>query len=135
VLKTVVQDFDLGTAPHHPQLTITRWRGIFEVAVRLWNEMMTLEQAINTLARHKDALIEFKVDSLFVFGSVARGEAGPRSDIDILVEFSETVGLFEFARLRGFLEDVLGCRVDLVTPGALRESMRENVLREAVRAA
>jgi predicted nucleotidyltransferase len=96
---------------------------------------MTLEQAIKTLARHKDALSEFKVDSLFVFGSVARGEAEARSDIDILVEFSETVGLFEFARLRGFLEDVLGSRVDLVTPGALRESMRENVLREAVRAA
>jgi predicted nucleotidyltransferase len=96
---------------------------------------MTLEQALETLARHKDALSEFKVDSLFVFGSVARGEAGARSDIDILVEFSETVGLFEFARLRSFLEDVLGSRVDLVTPGALRESMREDVLREAVRAA
>lgn len=96
---------------------------------------MTLEQATKTLARHKDTLSEFKVDSLFIFGSVARGEAEARSDIDILVEFSETVGLFEFARLRSFLEDVLGCRVDLVTPGALRESMRENILREAVRAA
>jgi predicted nucleotidyltransferase len=96
---------------------------------------MKLQQAIENLGSHKDALRRFKVESLHVFGSVARGEADAMSDIDILVGFSEPVGLFEFVRLRTFLEEVLGRRVDLVTPGALRESMREAVLREAVRAA
>ncbi len=40
------------------------------------------------------------------------------SDIDVLVEFSRPVGLFEFVRLKAFLEDLLGCDVDLVTPEA-----------------
>lgn len=96
---------------------------------------MTLDDARNKLAAQRDELRAFKVQTLSVFGSVARGEAGSDSDVDLLVEFSEPVGLFEFARLQAFLEEILGRRVDLVTPGALRESMRERVIREAVRAA
>ena len=57
------------------------------------------------------------------------------SDVDLLVEFSVPVGLFEFVRLRRFLEEILGARVDLVTPGALKPQLRQAVLREAVRAA
>ena len=70
-----------------------------------------------------------------MFGSVARGEANDNSDVDLLVEFSEPVGLFAFARLQRFLEQILETRVDLATPAALRDSMREEVLEEAVRAA
>ena len=55
--------------------------------------------------------------------------------MDLLVEFSVPVGLFEFVRLRRFLEAILGARVDLVTPGALKPQLRQAVLREAVRAA
>jgi len=96
---------------------------------------VTLDDARARLAAKQDELRAFKVKALSVFGSVARGEAGHDSDVDLLVEFSQPVGLFEFARLQNFLEGLLECRVDLVTPGALRESMRERVLREAVRAA
>ena len=96
---------------------------------------MTLNETLERLANQREALQGFKVRSLSVFGSVARGEAGRGSDVDLLVEFSEPVGLFEFARLKRFLEQVLETRVDLVTPAALRASMRESVLREAVRAA
>jgi len=96
---------------------------------------MTLHQALEKLASEREALRTFKVRELSIFGSVARDEAGKDSDVDLLVEFTEPVGLFEFARLQRFLEQVLDARVDLVTPAALRASMREQVLREAVRAA
>jgi len=59
------------------------------------------------------------------------------SDIDVLVEFEEKkpVGLFEFIRLRHFLQGILGCKVDLATPDALRKEMRAQILKEAIRAA
>ena len=68
---------------------------------------------------------------------MARDEADESSDVDILVEFEPgaRVGLFEFARLRRTLGEILGRTVDLVTPDALRQEMRAQVLREAVYAA
>jgi predicted nucleotidyltransferase len=72
------------------------------------------------------------VKSLAVFGSVARGDATASSDIDVLVEFSRPVGLFEFIRLKYYLEELTSCRVDLVTRDAIRPSMREDILKEAI---
>ncbi len=96
---------------------------------------MTLENALSKLSGERAALERFGVKSLSVFGSVARGDAGEHSDVDLLVEFEAPVGFFELARLQRHLEQVLGAEVDLVTPGGLRASMRERILREAVRAA
>ena len=72
-----------------------------------------------------------------MFGSVARGEAKAGSDVDLLVEFepSAHVGMFEFSRLRRELSQLLNCRVDLATPDALHKGMKEDILREAIRAA
>jgi uncharacterized protein len=50
----------------------------------------------------------------------------------VLVEFDRPVGLFEFIRLKYFLEKLTGCSVDLVTPDAIRPTMRANILSEAV---
>lgn len=72
------------------------------------------------------------VQSLAVFGSVARGTSTEESDLDILVEFNRPVGLFEFIRLKYFLEKVTGCQVDLVTPDALRNELRQQILEEAI---
>jgi len=74
------------------------------------------------------------VKSLALFGSAARDEAEPGSDLDLLVEFAEPVGLFRFLDLKARLEALLGCAVDLVTPGALKRQLRDRILREAVRA-
>jgi len=71
--------------------------------------------------------------SLSVFGSAGKGTATTASDIDILVQFSKTPGIFEFFRLKQYLEDLLGKPVDLVTEGALKKQLREGILREAVR--
>lgn len=73
------------------------------------------------------------VAELSVFGSMARGDAKPESDLDLLVAFQpgSVVGLFAFSRLRRELEDALGRKVDLVPKDGLKPLIRDAVLAEA----
>lgn len=98
---------------------------------------MKKDEILVLLTSHREEMAEFGVKSLSVFGSVARDEAVIESDIDLLVEFDPEVhiGLFAFARLRRRLSELLGKKVDLVTPDAIRPEMREEIIRESVRAA
>lgn len=96
---------------------------------------MKRDDVLRTLSADREDLDRFSVKSIAVFGSVARGEALPGSDIDLLVEFSEPVGLFHFIRLKSHLEKLLQAPVDLVTPDALKDRVREKILKEAIRAA
>ena len=94
------------------------------------NEVLTILRA------HYDELCEeFGVRSLRLFGSVARGEGRTGSDIDVLVDFGGPAGFTQYMDLLFFLEDLLGERVDLVTLRGLREELRPNIEREAVRVA
>lgn len=72
--------------------------------------------------------------SLDLFGSFARGDAGPDSDVDLLVEFDKPVGLFHFFRVQHRLEAILGRRVDLVMKDAIQRQLRTRILAEAVSA-
>ncbi len=72
---------------------------------------------------------DFGVSKMGVFGSYARGKEEKNSDIDVLVEFDRPVNLFEFSRLKSFLSDQLGIQVDLVTPGALKPLIKDEILR------
>ena len=72
------------------------------------------------------------VKSLALFGSVARGEAGPDSDVDLLIEIVRPMGFFRFFAIQERIEQILGRSVDLVTPESLKSRLRERVLREAV---
>lgn len=65
-------------------------------------------------------------------GSVARGEAGPESDIDFLVEMEPDRSLFDLGGLLMDLQELLGVDVDIVTVDALRLRIKDQVLREAV---
>jgi predicted nucleotidyltransferase len=77
----------------------------------------------------------FGARSILLFGSVARGEAGPESDVDLLVEFDRPVGLLELATLRRTLSEQLGRPVDVGTVDSLRPRARAAALAEAVRVA
>jgi len=93
---------------------------------------MDLNSVSQALQAHQADLDQFAVRSIAVFGSVARDEAKESSDIDLLVEFNRPIGLFEFIRLKYYLEGLTGSQVDLVTPDALRPELRESILSEAV---
>lgn len=80
---------------------------------------LDLPEIRRRLAEARPALQRrFPIRSMAVFGSFARGEARPDSDVDVLVEFSEPVGL-EIADLAEALDGILGRHVDLVSRGAL----------------
>ena len=90
-------------------------------------------EIIRLLRQHREELRKrFGVKSLAIFGSVARGEAGPESDVDILVEFESPPGFDGYMALKFYLEDLLGRKVDLVMKSALKPWARDVVLREKV---
>lgn len=70
--------------------------------------------------------------SVAIFGSVARGDEGPGSDIDFLVDLAPGTRAFEIVSIGAELEEVLGVKVDVGTPDSLRERLRDEVLAEAV---
>ena len=97
---------------------------------------MTSREALRRLNRNREKLRTYHVRHIAVFGSTARDEATAHSDVDILVEFDPEarVGLFAYVRLLDFLADIMGTRIDLATPAALRPEMRDQIVGEAVRA-
>ncbi len=95
---------------------------------------MNREQVLTIVAAHQQELTGLGVKSLNLFGSVARNEARPDSDVDFLVEFTQTGGFFQLWRVQYYLEDILGCSVDLGTEKALKENLRQPILKEAIRA-
>jgi predicted nucleotidyltransferase len=75
---------------------------------------------------------KYKIKTIGVFGSYLRGEQGKESDIDILVDFYETIDLFTFIELEDFLSEILSIKVDLVMKDTLKPRIRDSILREAV---
>jgi len=95
---------------------------------------MQRDQIIKMLAENLEEIQNnFHVESLSLFGSVARDQANSESDLDILVEYSITPGLFAYLDLKDYLEKIVGRPVDLVTEKALKKQLREKILTEAVR--
>lgn len=97
---------------------------------------MSRDQVVAIVGKHGPQLrSDHGVRSLSLFGSVARDEAKPDSDVDLLVEFDRPTGYFGLLRLQQFLESLLGMPVDLGTPASLRPSMRRNIEQELLRVA
>ena len=67
-----------------------------------------------------------------VFGSVARGQAGPDSDIDLLFEFDPDRSLMDYGHLLMDLQDLLACKVDIVTEDGLHPVIKDRVLEDAI---
>lgn len=93
----------------------------------------SLAEIRQILSAHMPALAQrYRIKSLGVFGSYVRGEARDTSDIDLLVEFSETPDIFKFMDLEEDLTAFLGLKVDLVTRPALKGKIGDRILREVV---
>lgn len=96
----------------------------------------TLENVLHTLRTHEDELRRLGVSHLAVFGSVARGEARSGSDVDVLVELDQNrpMGVFEYARLKLYVNEILDGAGDVVNRRTLKPLLRDSILRDAVNA-
>ena len=95
---------------------------------------MSKDEVLRILTEHRKEIEDMGVQSIAIFGSTARDEARDDSDVDVLVEFTDPVGMFKFLDVKSRLESILGRSVDLATPDALRAQMRPRILKEAIRA-
>jgi uncharacterized protein len=88
---------------------------------------------LDTLKKVKPDLVQkFGVKQLALFGSTARDEATEKSDIDIWVSFDEVATSARYFGVQFYLEDELGCAVDLITDKAMRAELRPYIEREAI---
>lgn len=96
---------------------------------------MNRQAALDTLKAHEAELRRMGVVSLSLFGSVARGESRPDSDVDVAATFDPgaRVGLFGFAALSTRLHDLLGGKVDLISEPARRERLQAEIERDRLR--
>jgi len=97
---------------------------------------MRRAEVIAAIAAHREDIARrFGVRSLSLYGSVARDEAGPNSDVDLVVEFEGPTTFDAHMGLLVFLEDLLGCRVDVVTAKGLKPRLRPLIEQDLVRVA
>ncbi|MDH4129482.1 MAG: nucleotidyltransferase family protein [Spirochaetota bacterium] len=96
-------------------------------------EYKTLENILKQIKKVLPELKEkYKIKSLGVFGSYVRGEQNKKSDIDILVEFNETPGFFDFIELEDELKKLLKIKVDLVSKKSLKVRIGKEILKEVI---
>jgi uncharacterized protein len=94
---------------------------------------MTLEELrIHYRTRILDLAATRGARNVRVFGSLARGDGGPGSDVDLLVDFEAGRSLFDLASLSMDLEKTLGCKVDVVSSRGLRHRLKDEVMRDAI---
>lgn len=95
----------------------------------------TLTKIIDLLRKHEKELNrKYGIKEIGIFGSYIRGEAGGRSDLDMLVGFEQEVdiGLLKFVEIENYLSNLLGVKVDLVEKSALKPRIGKHILEEVV---
>lgn len=91
----------------------------------------TKEDTLLLIEQNRETLMRLGVRRLGLFGSCARGEATPASDLDFVVEFTEK-SFDAYMDVKAFLEDLFGCRVDLVLADTIKPRLRPIIQRETV---
>ncbi len=96
--------------------------------------IVNLSDVLRTLRAHEAELRQQGVRHAAVFGSVARGDARAGSDVDVLVDLDpeRPIGIFEYARLKLYVSELLGGSGDVVNRRTLKPLLRDSVLRDAV---
>lgn len=96
---------------------------------------MNLSDLRRLIMPEREALRARGVTAIYVFGSLARGEAGPESDVDLIVDYDPASGfnLFDLAGVHRHLSERLGMKVDVVTRNGIHRRIRDRVINEAVR--
>lgn len=96
---------------------------------------MTRDEAIEALKQQADALKALGATSLFLFGSVARNEAGPTSDLDVFIDYDRTkkFSLINLASIKLLLEDALPTDVDVTTRNSLHHKLKDRIESSAIR--
>jgi predicted nucleotidyltransferase len=89
------------------------------------------DEILKTIEANREKLKKLGVRSLGLFGSAARGEATEGSDLDFLVEFEKKT-FDAYMDLKDFLEELFGCKVDLVMKDAIKPRLREPILKETI---
>lgn len=97
------------------------------------NKIPKINEIKKILIRQKSLLKKkYRVKEIGIFGSYARGKEKRRSDVDLLVEFTEPVSLLDFIKIENYLTDVLGIKVDLVMKDVLKPRIGKHILSEVV---
>jgi predicted nucleotidyltransferase len=94
---------------------------------------MRRDEALRLLTEHRAEFEAMGVTSLALFGSVARDEACPESDIDVIIDVRHPFDLFDLAAVHLRLEEIFGCRVDVATKGGMRPRYRARIERDLFR--
>lgn len=96
---------------------------------------MLKQKVLNSLQEHQQILKKLKVKTMFLFGSVARGQETDSSDIDLLITFTVPPTYDLYMDVKFFLEDLFSRPVDLVTEDALRPEIKHHVEKDFIRVA
>lgn len=95
--------------------------------------MKSIEEIRRVLRESKPLLRDqYRVTEVGIFGSYARGEQTETSDVDVLIDYEVAPTLFKLVELRGFLSELMGVKVDVVTKHGMKPRIRERVLSEVI---
>ncbi len=140
ITQSVVSAYETSSRePSLPTLSklVRASGGHLDIKVRVPRGLGRLSGPLGRRVRtHRNELVaaaaRHGASNLRIFGSVARGEDQSDSDVDLLVDLPEGVGLFALGRLRKELEQILGTKVDLIPAGDLKPTVRRDVEAEQV---
>ena len=94
---------------------------------------MRIDEIKNSISEKKELLIsKYNIDDIGIFGSYARGEERNNSDVDILVNFSEPIGLLKLINMENYLSELLGAKADVVIKSDLRDELRDQIIKETL---
>ena len=92
--------------------------------------MITKSEIKNRIRNNTPLLRRYNVSKIGIFGSYVNGMQGETSDVDILVDFSGTVTLFQYVHLADSISDLLDTKVDLVTVSGIKPALKDKIMQE-----